>query len=651
MFDSGGSRRLSVQIMLAIGLGTAIAYWPLRHAGFVNFDDGVFVVGEPMVKGGLSWVGILWAFHTTKSGIWMPLVWLSHMAVCQFFGTNPLAHHLVNVLLHVATALLLYVTLKQLTRAMWRSALVAALFAWHPMHVESVAWVSERKDVLSGLFFVLTVWSYGRYAQSTDAKRLKLFHLSALLFFALGLLCKPMLVTVPIVLLLLDYWPLAREATLVKRLLEKIPFFVLSATAALIALYSQAQSRALATEPLMMRLSNSVVSIVEYLRKMFWPSAMGVFYPFRHNIPMWQVIGAAVAIVAISVWVFRRSRARYLMVGWTWFLVTLQPVIGIVHIGMQSMADRYTYIPYIGLFVAVSWGVADLGARFQAERRALPFVVAVAMVGLIPISFYQCGFWRDNTTLFEHAAAVVPDNWLAHSNLGDEALNKRDFARAEKECKEVIRIMPGYSGAYVDLAHVYQTQNRLEDTIGVLREAVIADSGNAEAHYNLGIAYSLQRQFDKAIAEIREAVRLKPADNLYKKSLAEVLLTRAAALYEHHRSAEAIAAYKEALVASPDLPEALNGAAWVYATATDASLRNGGEAVRLAERATQLSGDTNPQILDTLGAAYAEVGRFEDALRIAGKMSALAKATGDTNSGRLAQQRVESFRRRQPVRE
>ena len=458
----------TVLVCLVLALGTLACYWPARHFAFVNLDDPLYVSQTPMVQRGLSWAGVVWAFQSVKAGNWNPLVWLSHMADCQLYGLNPGGHHVTNLLLHCANALLLFLVLKRMTGTAWRSGLVAAIFAWHPMHVESVAWISERKDVLSTFFFLLTLWAYARYAavqdrmskvQSPKSKvqgpqtevaglsagsgstfevqgskfevppsspafpfhlPSTIFYLLSLLFFACGLMSKSMLVTLPFVLLLLDYWPLQRRRLKTQNprlrtlLWEKLPFAVLGLTASALAVWTQHHDNTFGTQPLPLRLENAAVSYVTYLGKFFWPVNLAAFYPYPDSIPLWRAGGAALALAAISWPVIREmKRRRYLGVGWFWFLGTLVPVIGLLQVGMQALADRYTYIPYIGLAVMVSWGLADWAAAWPRGRTALAWVAALALGGCLATTRCQVNSWRDSTALYEHAQIAFFVLWGA----------------------------------------------------------------------------------------------------------------------------------------------------------------------------------------------------------------------------------------------
>jgi tetratricopeptide (TPR) repeat protein len=718
MADLPGNRerRLVWLIGVMLTFGILAGYWPARHYDFVNLDDPLYVYQTRMVQQGLTWPGVIWAFQCVKGGNWNPLVWLSHMADCQLYGLKPGGHHLTNLLLHSANALLLFLVLRRMTGAAWRSGFVAALFAWHPLHVESVAWVSERKDVLSTFFFLLTLWAYARYAevqslkskvqsrepevQGPGAGHASRFYVLSLLFFALSLMCKPMLVTLPFVLLLLDYWPLRRfqlprlwtldsrlwtsppppSATPPLRLLlEKLPFAVLSLAASALAVWAQHSVQALGTEPLSLRLENVAVSYATYVGKMFWPVNLAVFYPYPASIPMWQAGGAALVLGAISWAVIRgMTQRRYLGVGWFWFLGTLVPVIGLVQVGMQGLADRYTYIPYIGLAVMVSWGLADLAAAWPRGRVALASVAALALGGCLATTWSQAKYWRDSTALYERALQVTSDNYMAHDNLGNTFLDEGKVDAAVQQFQEVIRLTPAIGKPYNDLGKAYAVQGKMDDAMIMFSNAARLNPGLAQARWNLGNSYLQKGNVAEGLAEMKRAVQLSPEDIEAHRRFGDVLikLGRAAeampycetvvraepgdahahfllgsACLAEKRFAEAVANFREAVRLAPDTPECMNALAWIYATSPQAELRSGTEAVRLAEEACKLTKRQRPATLDTLAAAYAEAGRFDDAVKTTEELRAQAASAHDTNTVDTARQRLELYQARKPYRD
>ena len=691
---------------LVLAFGTLACYWPVRHFEFVNLDDPLYVYQTPIVQRGLSWPGVAWAFKCVKGGNWHPLVWLSHMADCQLYGMTPGGHHVTNLLLHLANACLLFLILKRMTGATWRSGFAAAIFAWHPLHVESVAWVSERKDVLSTLFFMQTLWAYVRYTQvqrprskvqsqgTRNTQHATRFYVLSLSLFTLGLMCKPMLVTVPFVLLLLDYWPLRRNAERGVRsaesgtlqstrwgrlLLEKVPFAVLSLTASALAVWAQQSVQALGTQPLFLRLQNAAVSYATYLEKLFWPAHLAVCYPYPDSIPLWQVGMATVVLGAIS-WVALRGmkRRRYLAVGWFWFLGTLVPVIGLLQVGMQALADRYTYIPSIGLAVMVSWGMADLAGAWPGGRAALAAVAALALGGCLAVTCSQINYWRDSRALYEHALKVTSGNYMAHDNLGNVLMDEGRLDAAVKQFQEVIRLTPAIGKPYNDLGKAYALQGKMDDAMNMFSNAVALNPGLAQARWNLGNAYLLKGEAAEGLAEMKKAVWLSPEDIEAYRRFANTLIklgkaaeaqpycevvvkaepedaharyTLGSAYLANKRLQQAAANFKEALRLAPDTPECMNALAWIYATSPQAELRNGPEAVRLAEGACKITQRQRVAILDTLAAAYAETGRFDEAVKTTEELGALAVAAHDTNTVDTARQRLELYKAGKPYRD
>ena len=419
--------------VFGIGIFLAAIIWAVfgqtLHFEFVNFDDDTYVYENPEVSQGLTFKGIIWAFTRFHSFNWHPLTWLSHMLDCQLYGSNPGGHHLTNILLHAVAAILLFLVLRQMTGALWRSAFVAAVFAVHPLHVESVAWVSERKDVLSGVFFMLTIGTYVRYARQPWSPAH--YGLVALLF-ALGLMCKPMLVTLPILMLLLDYWPLNRFSNFTPQVFfrlvaEKIPLFALAAVSCAVTIFAQTDAiKSFDQISLPLRVGNALVSYAIYLKQMFWPSNLAVLYPFpSHGEVIWKMILASIVLFSISASVFVLRKTRpYLLVGWLWYLVMLVPVIGIFQVGTQAHADRYTYLPQIGLYLLLTWTAVDLCAGWRFRRVVLGGSSTVILVALIFCARAQASYWQNSESLWTHALACTSDNFIAHNNLGTALLER-----------------------------------------------------------------------------------------------------------------------------------------------------------------------------------------------------------------------------------
>jgi hypothetical protein len=443
-------RRVSLLLGAALALLTLAAYLPTLHNGFVNLDDGFYVTGNPQVREGITRASAAWALTANVANNWHPLTLLSHQLDCQLFGLDPAGHHATSLLLHLANTLLLFAVLRGMTGAVWRSAIVAALFAIHPAHVESVAWVAERKDVLSALFWILAMAAWMGYARRPSLGR----YLLVALTMVLGLMAKPMVVTLPFALLLLDVWPLERRGLGWKRLIaEKLPLLALSAAASLVTLRYQRTSLApLDLVPWSLRIANAAVSYAAYLGKLLLPRNLAVFYPIPLAIPVWQVAGAAAllaGLTALAVW--KARRAPWLLIGWLWFLGTLVPVIGLVQVGRQAMADRYTYLPSIGLFVAIVWEIAALAGK----RRAILATAAAAIVALLAAGTWkQAGTWHDSVALYRHALAVTRGNYVSHVGLAKALVAKRDWKGAAEQYRAALALRPGLTEARAGLAAV-----------------------------------------------------------------------------------------------------------------------------------------------------------------------------------------------------
>lgn len=514
---------LACLLLLAVTLGVYAQTW--NHP-FINFDDPKYVTENPFVKAGLSVKGLVWAFTTTAVSNWHPLTWLSHMADVEFFGLNPGGHHLTSVLVHVACAGLLFLFFSKTTGAPWRSLFVAALFALHPTHVESVAWIAERKDVLSALFFVLTLLAYAQYARSRSSAR---WYGTALALFATGLLAKPMLVTLPVVLLLLDYWPLgrlapgsraraedegSRPAALRLVLLEKLPFFLLSAVSSAITIYAQKAGGAMKSLEAVrfgVRLQNSLVAYARYFGLALYPHDLGIFYPLRRSVPLGPSLAAAafLATVSVAVIVLRRHRP-YLLVGWGWFLVTLVPVIGLIQVGGQSMADRYTYLPYLGLFVAAVWGVGDVTSRFASRAAVLSVAGAGLIIACTCATALQLRYWKDQVELYRHTLEVTSDNYIILNNYGIALAQKGRLEEAVGTYREALRVWPYSSFAELNLGAALADQGHLGEAIEHYGRALALNPGYAMAEMNLGRAYAKLGVTGEAIRHYEQALSFDP---------------------------------------------------------------------------------------------------------------------------------------------
>jgi protein O-mannosyl-transferase len=600
---------------------TVVVYAPVQHFDFVPIDDPSFVSENTHVAGGLTGRAVVWAFSTGHTGNWHPLTWLSHMLDVELFGISAPGHHLVNLALHLANTLLLFWVLVCMTRAPGRSAFVAALFAVHPLHVESVAWVAERKDVLSTLFFLLTLWAYAAYVRRPAAGR----YLRMLICFALGLMAKPMLVTLPLLLLLLDIWPLQRVtaklgtrnrsaygmpwnwfSALARLVPEKIPLFAISAASCVVTYLVQKRAGAVSSLdqiPFALRAANALVSYIVYLGKMIWPAHLAVLYPYPQDIPGFWITGAAVALICISFAVFRLAGPRpYLLVGWFWYLGTLFPVIGLIQVGLQSMADRYTYIPLVGIFILIAWGVTDLLAG-RSGRRVLP-VAAVVVVLLCAIAARaQVRFWENGITLWEHAAELTLglDNYTAHISLGQILHKQGRLDEAVAHFTEAVRSKPGSPEAHRNLRLALSDQGKFDEALASLSEEVRLNPGSAASQAELGFALSRAGKNEEAIPHYLEALRLNPDS-------AEVHNALGCALSGGGKTVEGTQQLREAIRLKPDFAEAHFN--------LGLSLRSQGQAVEACAQFSEtvrLRPD-HPEAQNALGLALDAQGKVGDAI-------------------------------------
>ena len=767
-------------------LAVALVFGRTVQCEMVNFDDDKYVYDNPQVTGGVTAHGIIWALTHSHSSNWHPVTWFSHMMDCQLYGLQPWGHHLGNVLLHAATAILLFLVLMQMTSDLWPSALVAAVFALHPLRVESVAWVAERKDVLSGMFFMLTVAAYVYYARRPFSIAR---YLAVVVLFAVGLMAKPMLVTLPLVLVLLDYWPLGRwtatsagHAGGTRPIVEKIPLAALAVASCVVTLLAQAH--ALASNlviPLQWRIANALFAYVVYLGQLFWPVGLAAYYPHPiGSLPAWKVACAAIVLLGITAGtLIARRRFPYLVVGWLWYLTMLLPVIGLVQVGDQAMADRYTYLPLIGPCIALAWGAAQACRRWPHRGWVCAITAGLVLMGLMLCAWRQTAYWRDSETLWNRVLACTPENARTHSNLGAALQQRGENDDAMRHFQKALEINPGYLEAqnnlgnalnrsgrfdeaishylkaleispdcaevHLNLGNALIRTGRFDEAIAHLRMALPSLSGRSELHYNLGNALLQTGRPIEAIDEYRKSLDIRPdyadaINNLgaalgelgrpdeaithYRKALAieprsedahnnlgnalaqkgqvaeaiaeyqmaleirpgfaDARNNLGAILADHGRVDEAIVQYRKVLDVSPECAAAyhnLGGAlcrqgkldealaswregirrcpkdspllsvtAWQLATSPNASLRSGPEAVALAQRAVELTGGRSPEFLDVLAAAYAEAGRFPDALAIARQALSLASAQNNTALATSLRARIKLYEAGSPLR-
>jgi tetratricopeptide (TPR) repeat protein len=641
----------------------------IRH-DFVNFDDDLYVYNAPAIRAGLTVKGLAAAFISPHARNWHPLTTVSHMLDCQLYGLNAGGHHATNVLLHVAAVLLLFRVLHQITGALWRSAFVAALFAVHPLHVESVAWVSERKDVLSAVFFFLMLGAYGRYVQARSIWR----YVLVVLTFAAGLMAKPMLVSAPLILLLLDYWPLNRfrdagsgPARLTKfqsraqwsvvtgLVVEKIPLFVLSAISCIITFAIQKRATgAIPPLPLLWRVENAVASYVIYVRQTLWPIRLAVFYPHPNDtLPAWEVIAATAFLLGITVAaiVFRR-KWPYLLTGWFWYVVMLLPVIGLVQVGEQGHADRYTYLPHVGLFLLAVWGVADLTASRRSTSR-IAVAAAVAIVfGLAATAFVQTRYWRNSEALWSHALAVTSHNDFAHNNLAylladrgdlDNAISHFSAAAEIRSSKKDKHYNAGSAFVEMNLGDALARKGQSDEALLHYDRAIELEPNYADAYYNRGNAFFAEGRVDEAIADWEKTLLIQPKDADAHTCLGNAFLRRGSV-------SRAVAEYETAATLAPEDPHSRNNIAWALATSYDSSVRDGPKAVGFAQQAVTLSGGREPQFIRTLAAAYAENGQFSEAIAAARQAAIIANMQGNQRLANNVEKDLLLYRAQLPLR-
>jgi Flp pilus assembly protein TadD len=639
----------------------------LRHE-FVNYDDDRYVYEDAVVSKGITSAGIAHAFAQGSWANWDPLTTLSHMLDCQFYGLHAGGHHLTNVLLHIASVILLFLALRKMTGGLWQSAFVAAVFAIHPLHVQSVAWVAERKDTLSGFFFMLTLWAYARYVKNPGFPRC----LPVILFFACGLMSKSMLVTLPFVLLLLDYWPLKRigdlrftiyESTvtgttsgqggrkrfsaLARAVIEKLPLVAISAAGAVLAF----QKRAISLEqyPFGVRLANAVFSVANYIRQMFWPSGLAVLYPYPdHGLPVVEVSIAAIVLIGISVvaWCWRRTRP-YVLVGWLWYLAMLVPVMGLIQVGGQARADRYTYLPQIGLYIALTWLAAGATTGWRNRRIIFGSVAGGAIAALAAMAFIQTTYWRNSETLWKHTLACTQNNVIAHNNLGTFEWSKGRTDDALMEFQKAVESRPDYAQAHANLGMALLKERRVDDAVTEYQKALELRPGDAGFSAGLGTALLERGSLDEAVAAFAKSVAIRP-------DVFDVHNNFGIALSRLGRLDAAAAEFLQAMALKPDSVTARKNLAaivWALAAGTDDSVRNGPKAVELAEKVDRLSGGNDPVLVSVLAAAYAEAGRFPEAVATAERAQQLAAVRGNSAVAAAVREQLGYYQSGRPVRD
>ncbi len=649
-FDGIGKIPPFILIAAVLAAAVLLVYGQTGQFDFIHsYDDREYVVDNTHIHQGLSVSSVAWAFTTFYAANWHPVTWLSHMLDIELFGMNPGGHHLTNAVWHLVNTLLLFLLLRRMTLSTWRSAAVAALFAMHPLHVESVAMIAERKDVLSTCFWMMTLHCYVSYASS----RSRIWYALALGCFCLGLLAKPMVVSLPFVLLLLDYWPLQRwrpassatdvqlpaQTGLRPLVLEKIPFLAMSAVSSVVTLLAQhslGATGSMTVYPLFHRLANASVSTIAYLAKTIWPHPLVVFYPYRETIAIWQWMGAGALLAAVTVAVLMvGSKMRYLICGWLWYLITLLPVIGVVQVGAQAMADRYTYIPLIGIFIMVVWGLHEALQQVRLKPAAVFTAAALLLAALGTLSWKQARHWTDSVSLFQHAARYSEDNWVAHNNLGSALVRRGYPAAALVHYQTALEIAPGYADARYNLAATQSELGRHDEAIRQYRQVLAATPAHTGALNNLCGELVSAGKVKEGMTYCRKAIAIDP-------NFANPYNNLAVALTKMGRLPEAIQRYQQAIALDKQNPEshqalgkllAADGriveAAQFFHTAwnldpdnerhrrqaADALMRGGAVAAAAEFYAAALR--LNPGSADTynrLGVAYARLGLRDDAV-------------------------------------
>jgi hypothetical protein len=545
-------------LLIVVNLGV---YWQVQAHDFIGYDDDKYVTDNPPVRQGLSKESIIWAFGSFHASNWHPITWLSHMLDVELFGMNAGAHHLTNLLFHILNSLLLFIVFRKMTAQVWQSAIVALLFALHPLHVESVAWVAERKDVLSTFFWLLTIWSYTRFARRPALVR----YLAVVGFFCMGLMAKPMVVTLPFVLLLLDYWPLNRiqagqtnthigkpnpGLAVLRLVYEKIPMFAIAGLSCGVTFLAQKKGEALGlldVHPLTMRMANAVVSYLKYIQKLIWPHNLAILYPYPEVITAGQILAGCTLLGFITFLSVRyRKRLPWLFVGWFWYLGTLVPVIGLVQVGEQAMADRYTYIPFIGLFLILTWGASALIGKWRYKKIVTSTITTSIFFVMITTTWVQVSYWKNSIRLFTHALSVTNGNYVIHTNLGFELALHDRTDEAINHYRAALGINPDFELAHINLGSALFSQGKIEKSLAYYQATLEQKPHFAGVHHNLGILLLRVGRIDEAIVHFQEALRIMP-------DYAEAYNSLGAAQVSQGKIIEAMANFRQAIRIKPDL--------------------------------------------------------------------------------------------------
>jgi tetratricopeptide (TPR) repeat protein len=613
---------LIIGVMLVVA--TVMVYAQAAGHDFITVDDGLYVSRNGHVLAGPTAAGIRWAFTTTSTGNWHPLTWMSLMADTWISGPSPAGYHVTNLILHVLNVLLVFLLLQKLTGSLARSAVVAALFALHPLHVESVAWISERKDVLSTLFWLLGIWAYLRYCRKPAVGR----YVVAACAFVLGLMAKPMPVSFPFTLLLLDIWPLRRVSagnrtfrTFVRLAMEKAPLFLISFASSILTFWAQKTGGAVAALdqlPIHLRVANALISYIAYLGKLLWPADLALFYPLRADrLPSWEIALCAIAFAVMMVYAVRAfDRRPYVTFGWLWYVITLLPVIGLVQIGSQALADRYSYVPSLGIFVIMVWGVSDLLARIRdahpAALRRWSWAPAAAACGLLLIlavlANRQAQFWKDDITVWEHAAAVTPPNYFSHYNLARAYDTQHRYDEALAHNRACIRIDPNREEAYNNLAVLLMGRRSYDEAESALLSALRINPQFTQARSNMSMVLCKMQRYDEGFRSYQEAMRLDPQNTEIRRNFAACHCDYGMALAGKNHLEEAVAEFQSALSVAPEFSQAHYNLGLTYA-----ELRRPDAAKSEYEKAIAAD-PANAEAHNNLGVLLAETGKIGDAI-------------------------------------
>jgi protein O-mannosyl-transferase len=647
-------------LALALVAVTAGLYWQTTHHDFAAIDDDQYVSGNPWVTEGLSWEATRWAFTTYYAANWHPLTWLSHQADWSIYGSFAGGHHLTNLLLHTVNTLLVFLLLRSLTGNTGPSWVVAALFGWHPLHVESAAWIAERKDLLSTLCLLGSLWAYCQHAKAqqiatrdprSGARTLAWkYYGMALGIFAAGLMCKPMLVTLPCLLLLLDYWPLQRIAdspahragqTWVRLFIEKLPFFALSAVACLLTLAAQHGAGAIKDTqqvPLTLRGINALSAYGQYLMQTFWPYPLCIFYPLPEELPLTGALVGALLLGGLTLVAVRSRRpCPWFITGWFWFLGSLVPVIGLVQVGMQAHADRYTYIPSIGLFIALAWGAQHVLGRWCQGKQIAIGLAGASLAGCLVLSHLQLGYWRDSVKLFTHSLAHTRNNGFAQNNLGVALSNLGKPNEAMVHYREAIRLEPNYPRARFNLGVLLAGAGQLDEAIQQFTKALQYSPHSEMLLNNLGVVLAQQGKTEEALGQFRQAIRWNPS---YPKSY----INAGAAFQVLGQAGAAVTNYTTALRLDPNSLETLRHLALLFATYPAEPYHQPQVAIQLAKRATEITQNQVADYLGTLAIAYAAAGQYSNAITIGEKGLRLAQEHGISRLTAKLQSDLEAYR-------